>query len=183
MIGGGRDRSDLESYNPDSFDESSDPNAMLGCHVGGFAGLNIVNPQPGRHYAWADDSPRGRMRSLHKGYIQVAADSPELAGYHHMLGHDHMDLDSANTGFHGVVLVWRSTKDEKRVRAEEQVLRDDLLRSGASEETFLKGATAQEIEQGGSRYKRPEHRSYTTAGEGENSEVTSSWTYDSGISS
>ncbi len=184
MIGGGRDRKDLESYNPDAFLQSDDPNDMMGCHVGGFAGLNIANPQPGQFYAWADDSRQGLMRARLNGYHVVQADDPEMAAYNTMLEHDdQQDLDSANAGFPGVVLVRRSAKDERRVRAEEQSRRDDLLRSGGAERAFLDGATQQERNSGGHRFMREDNRSYSTSGESPDSPVVESWSPDRGISS
>lgn len=183
MIGGGLDRRDLESYNPDSFLESDDPNDMMGCHVGGFAGLNIANPQPGWFYAWADDSRHGKLRARLNGYIEVKAEDPENAAYSKMIGFDHQELDSASTGYPGLVLVKRSAEDERRVRAEERARHDDLLRSGAAERGYLHGGSAQEVASGGQRTMQQTHRTFTTAGEGEDSQVTASWTPDRGISS
>lgn len=183
MIGGGRDREDLRPYDPEAFLESDDPNDMMGCHVGSFMGLNVSNPQPGMFYAWADDSRAGMMRARIKGYHVVGAEEPEMAGYRRMSGHDHQDLDSASAGFPGVVLVRRSAKDERRVREEEAVKHNDLLRSGATEEAYLDGATDQEIQHSGQRFVRPDHRSYRTAGESENSQIVDAWTPSRGISS
>jgi hypothetical protein len=183
MLGGGRDRADLTPYDPEAFLESDDPNDLMGCHTGSFMGLNVSNPQPGFFYAWADDSRAGMMRARIKGYHVVGAEDPEMAGYRRMSGHDHQDLDSANTGFPGVVLVRRSAKDERRIKEEEQVKRDDLLRSGATEEAFLDGASAQERQLSGERFVRPDHRSYSTTGVGENSQVIDAWTPSRGISS
>lgn len=184
MIGGGSDRADLKSYDPEQYLESDDPNDMMGCHVGDFLGLNIINAQPGKFYAWCDDSQKGLMRARYKSYQVVHKDDPEMAGYQRIAGYDHQDLDSASTGFPGVVLVRRSAKDEKRVRAEEQSRRDDLFRSGNSADGYLSGATAEEISQGGERFKRKEHRSFRTTGTSEDSpEVLEPWTTDRGISS
>jgi len=183
MIGGGRDRADLRSYNPSGYEESDDPNKMMGCHVGAFAGLNICNAQPGMFYAWGDDSRKGLMQARIKGYQVVSHEDPELAAYHRMTTHQHQDLDSASTGFPGVVLLRRSARDERRVRAEEQEIQDALLRSGTTEEAYLSGATAQEIQSGGERFQRNDHRSYTTEGESESSPVVESWTPSRGISS
>ncbi len=183
MLGGGRDRSDLKPYDPEAYLESDDPNDMMGCHTGSFQGLNVANAQPGMFYAWADDSRQGLMRARINGYQVVSSEDPEMAGYRRMSGHDHQDLDSASTGFAGVILVRRSAKDEKRVRDEEQVRRDDLLRSGATEEAFLDGATESEKQHSGQRFVRSDHRTFTTEGESENSKVIDSWSPARGISS
>jgi len=183
MIGGGRDRADLKAYDPEAYLESDDPNSMMGCHVGGFAGLNIANAQAGFIYAWADDSRAGLMRARLNGYQVVSKEDPEMAGYNRISGHDHQDLDSASAGFPGVVLVRRSAEDERRVRAEEAERHNNLLRSGATENAFLDGGSDAERQHSGKRFMRDDHRSYTTRGESENSEVTSSWTPSRGISS
>ena len=110
MIGGGLDRKDLQPYNPDAHDESTDPNKSMGCHVGLFAGLNVDNAQPGWVYAWADSSPRGiRMARLQR-YIVVQEGDPERAAYKNDPNHSYSDLDSANTAYPGVVLVKRSAE-------------------------------------------------------------------------
>ncbi len=183
MLGGGRDRADLTPYDPEAFLESDDPNDMMGCHVGGFQGLNVANPQPGFFYAWADDSRQGLMRARINSYHVVTNDEPEMAGYRRMSGHDHQDLDSASTGFPGVVLVRRSAEDERRVREEEQVKRDNLLRGGASEQAYLDGATTEEMQHSGKRFVRDDHRTFTTRGVGEDSGVVDAWTPSRGISS
>ncbi len=184
MIGGGSDRSDLNPYDPEAFLESDDPNDMMGCHVGRFAGLNIMNAQPGFIYAWADSSRDGITLAKLNGYQVVSKEDPERAGYLKMSGFDHQDLDSASTGYSGLVLVRRSAKDERQVREEEQVRRDDLFRSGNSEAGFLGGATAAEIQAKGERFKGKEHRTYRTTGTSEDSPVVPErWTSDRGISS
>ena len=156
---------------------------MMGCHVGSFQGLNVANPQPGFFYAWADDSRAGMMRARINGYHVVSAEDPEMAGYRRMSGHDHQDLDSASSGFPGVVLVRRSAKDERRVREEEQVKHDALLRSGASEEAYLDGATVDEMQHSGKRLVRDDHRSFSTRGTSEESGIVDAWTPSRGISS
>ena len=182
MTGGGRDRSDLQSYNPDAFLQSSDPDEMMGCHVGRFAGLNVMNPQPGYFYSWADESRQGKIQArLNKWHI-VQPDDPERAGYEAMLGHDHQEIDSASSGYPGVVLVRRSAKDEKLIRDEEAAKRLNLLRSGP-DEAYLHGGSAMELQKGGRRTIGDNHRTHRTSGEDENSAVTETWTPDRGISS
>ncbi len=184
MIGGGSDRSDLKPYDPEAFLESDDPDAMMGCHVGRFAGLNILNPQPGFVYAHADSSRDGVMQARLQKYQVVSKEDPEKAGYLKMSGYDHQDLDSASTGYPGLVLVRRSAEDERQIREEEQVRRDDLFRSGNSEAGFVSGATAAEIQAKGQRFKLDDHRTYRTTGTSEDSPVVPErWTSDRGISS
>ena len=183
MFGGGLDRADLAPYNPEEFDDSDDPNMMMGCHIGRFRGLNIANPQPGCIYAWADDSQSGIILARSNYYQVVSQEDPEMAAYHKLAGHDHQDLDSAHSGFPGLVLVRRSAKDERQIRDEEQSRRDELLRSGASEQAYLDGSTANELQSGGERFIGKEHRSFSTRGTSEDSEIISSWTPSRGISS
>ena len=180
--GPGKDRRDLQSYNPEAFNQSDDPHDMMGCHVGGYAGLNISNPQPGFFYAWADDSRKGQMLARLNGYHEVKPGDPESAAYKIMM-EDHQELDSSSHRFPGLVLVRRSAKDERRIRKEEQVRRDDLLRSGVAERGYLHGGSAQEIASGGTRLMRDTHRTFTTVGEHEDSMQVESWTPDRGISS
>ncbi len=182
MTGGGRDRSDLQSYDPERYLQSDDPNEMMGCHVGRFAGLNVMNAQPGRFYSWADESRQGIIQARLKHWKIVQPDDPERAGYTAMLGHDHQEIDSASSGYPGLVLVWRSAEDERQIRDEEDANRQNLLRSGP-DEAYLRGGSAMEVQKGGRRTMGDNHRTHRTAGEDEGSQVTDAWTPDRGISS
>lgn len=182
MIGPGLDRGDLESYNPQNFTESFDPNELMGCHKGRYAGLNISNPEPGENYAWADSSPKGLMQAQLKGYRVVPPESSAQPGYATMDAFNHMDIDSASSGYPGLILVSRSAENERVIQAEEDEKREDLLRSGAAEAAFLEGGTAAEAQTGSERFKGKDHRTFRTEGESESSKVVDSWTVADGIS-
>ncbi len=185
MIGGGLDRKDLQNYDPDAMNESDDPHRSMGCHVGLYAGLNVDNPQPGCHYSWADSSPRGlrEARLLRKHVVTI--DDPEMAAYRNNPEDTTTSgaIDSSNSGYPGVVLVKRSAEDERMIRDEEARQRASLLRSGDTERAYQNGATASEIQHGGTRFQREDHRTYATDGPSADGRMVDSWTPDRGISS
>jgi len=183
-FGGGRDREELASYNPQEYLESDDPDNLMGCHKGIYGGLNVSNAQPGFFYAWADDSPRSLLIAKQQRYQVVSAQDPEMAGYRKMVAHDQRsDLDSTNSGFAGVVLVRRSARDEAWIRNIEAEKRHALLRSGDTEQAYLNSQSADEVRQGGKRFLRPDPRSYATEGPSEAAPVVESWSPNHGISS
>ncbi len=177
MRGGGRDRAELRGFNPDRYLEDDDPNKTLGCHKGLSAGLNIRNAQPGWYYSWADTTdPRNILKARQNLKQVVQAEDPERAGYADMLGFDNNEMDSANTGMSGVVLVKRSTRNERRVKAEEQKRRENLLRRGDAERNYRAQASDVEIASGGRRLQREDHRSYATEGPSDTGRQLDSWT-------
>lgn len=183
MIGGGHDLSELDSYDPEAYLQDDNPNRLMGCHKGAFIGLNVQNAQPGRHYYWGKDDPQSILKARVQGRHVVSADDPERAGYNSIEGFDHVDNDSASSGYPGLVLMYRTDEDERRVIEEQAAFRDNVLRGGANEQGFLNGASADEINAGGQRFKRPDHRSFVTDGPSESGTVLESWTPDQGISS
>jgi len=175
MRGGGRDREELNNFNPDAYHQSDDPDKMMGCHKGDFAMLNIRNAQPGDTYSWANDTPTDVMKARMTGKRVVHADDPERAGFADMLGYDEGSLDSTGAGPPGVVLMKRSAKDERRVREEQQSQREKLLRSGDAEQNYINRASADEAQFGGKRFMRDDHRTYVTDGPKETGRQVDAW--------
>jgi hypothetical protein len=182
MLGGGRDRKDLIGWDPDQFEASTDPAKAAGCHTGKFSGLNVQNPQPGWEYAHARDTREGITEARLNRYQVVQQGDPELAAYQNDPNSPFSDTDSAAAGYPGVVFVRRSPEDSRLIRGEEQKKRDALMRGGDTEQAFLSGRSAAEESSGGKRFISPDHRSHTTSGYDEGSEVIDSWTPDRGIS-
>ena len=182
MFGGGRDRSELESYNPEAYSDSDDPNRRMGCHRGRFVGLNIQNAEPEFFYAWADSDERELLAARHN-YYEVVTD--DMGGTHSAAAadphHDHPTIDSTSAGFPGVILVRRTAENERRVRAEEQAQADLLMRGGDS---FLHGGSQIERAAGGTRFSGAPgftHRSHATEGPDPDGVTLDAWTTSSGI--
>lgn len=180
--GGGRDRSDYENFNPDQYLDDDNPNKAQGCHKGSFAGLNIVNAQPETFYGWGNNTRKGVLEARIKGYRVISGDDPERAGSDHILGFDHQDLDSSNTQFPGVVMMKRTARDERRVREEEKTRNESLLRGGTAESGYKAKATALEVQSGGRRFQREDHRTYTTGTSDPDGPVADAWIPDHGNS-
>ncbi len=181
--GAGKDRADYVNFNPHQYHDDDNPHKAMGCHKGGFAGLNVINPQPEMYYGWGNDDRRGVLSARHKGYRLVSRDNPARAAYDNILGFDHQDLDSSSGGFPGVVFMERTARDERRVRAEELKKHHQLLRGGQAEERFQAGATAQEKLNGAERFQRKDHRTYSTATSDAEGDAIQAWTPGRGNSS
>jgi len=186
ISGGGRDRSELENYtdfDPETHMGIDSMTTMIGCHRGKFVGLNVSNPQTGWHYSWAEDDKRSVMSARMDKKQVVQSDDPEMAVYRELADHDHVDIDSSNTGYPGVVLMKRSAENERMIRADEQSRRDALLRGGDTEAQYRSKATADELAMKGRRFAREDHRSnYATTGTDPESPVVP-WRPSDGISS
>ena len=181
MFGGGRDREELEAYNPEEYLASDDPHRRMGCHKGMYSGLNIKNAQTGMFYAWADTDPRALLMARMNGYEVVTSDMPERAAYSSDPSHDHQDTDSTSTGFPGVILMRRTAENERRVRAEEQAQADLLMRGG---DGYLNGGSQLERNAGGTRFSGAPgmtHRTHATEGPNPDGRTLDAWTTSDGI--
>ena len=170
MLGGGSQREWLEPLDSEGNRQGHDllvEGRMVGCHLGNFAGLNVVDPQPGFEYEWmmnpARDgaSPSDGMR-IHQVGGQVVKDGDsEFAAFKHMEGMgDSSPLDTS-TIYKELVLV-RIPAEKQRARL--QAISDKnkrMLRKGP-EESFVSNASAQESERysgyGPTRFARSDHR-------------------------
>lgn len=155
MLGGGGERDWLIPLDPQG-NKSMEADGIfentVGCHTGLFAGLNIINPQPGYEYQWmlnpsrmgADVSDSLAIHEL--GGIVVVADDPEFAAYQKMQGMDASPLDTS-TVFKELVLV-RVPEARMRQRREAQVEANLRQLRGGPEESFVSKASAEEIQAG-----------------------------------
>jgi hypothetical protein len=181
---------DLEPLNFEGNRELDNPEASYGCHGGDSAGLNIWNPQEGFVYSWANDNPRDRLLVRQRGGQIVQGDDSEMAAYQQMVGHTQTDLDSAQTGYPGVILVRTPIEIERRRREEEGRRRRALLRGGGAETAFMQSglrdpeeaAAAASAGRTGLRFARKDHGTRVTAGPGEEAPVVDHWVPGDGIS-
>ena len=190
MLGGGSDRLDLEPLNFEGNRDLDNLDASYGCHAGDSAGLNVFNPQVGFVYSWANDNARDRLLVRQRGAQIVQSGDPEMAAYQSMIGHTATDLDSAQTGYPGVILVRTPIEIERRRRGEEAQRRRALLRGGGAESSYIQSglrnpeeATARASAGRTSlRFARRDHGTRVTAGSGEEAPVVDAWGPGDGIS-
>ena len=180
---GGRDLADLEPWDPESFDPDN-PHSMMGNHTGQFLGLNIQNPQPGFIYAhW---TPHKILQARLKGYEVVTSEMPERCASHQIEDTDHVDVDSTQAGYPGLVLVRRPISEERRLREEEAEEHRRLMRDGAAESAYLNGKTAVEAQYSRpgreTRFIREDHQTVVTDGFGDDARHIESWSPNQGIS-
>lgn len=190
MLGGGSDRLDLEPLNFEGNRELDNLEASYGCHAGEYAGLNIFNPQPNFVYSWANDNDRDRLLVRQRGGQIVQAGDPEMAAYKAMVGHGQTDLDSAQTGYPGILLVRTPIEIERRRREEEDRRRQALLRGGGAEATYIQRGlrNPEEVAAGAAagrtslRFARRDHVTRVTAGPHEEAPELDAWGPGDGIS-
>lgn len=190
MLGGGRDRLELEPLNFEGHRELDSVEESFGCHAGEYSGLNIFNAQEGFVYSWANDNQRDRLLVRQRGGQIVQSDDPELAAYRRMVGHDMTDLDGAQTGFPGVILVRTPIEIERRRRTTEAEKRRKLLRGGQAEAAFIERGrrNPEEVELAARagrtnlRFARRDHMTRITAGPMDDAEVLDAWGPGDGIS-
>jgi len=190
VLGGGADRLDLEPLDFEGNRDMDNLEASLGCHVGDSAGLNLFGAQEGFVYSWANDNDRDRLLVRSRGGQIVQAGDPEMAAYQAMVGHTQTDLDSAHTGYPGVILVRTPIEIERRRREEEDQRRRALLRGGGVESTYIqRGLRNPEEAAAGAaagrsslRFARKDHVTRVTAGPSEEAQVLDGWGPGDGIS-
>lgn len=93
----------------------------IGAHRQATAALNVRNPQPGRHYFWANaDNANSIRRAQVRGFQFVTRDEPEGEGYDDFLPPDRTRNQDQFIRFNGLVLMWCPI-DVIRQRREERV--------------------------------------------------------------
>lgn len=181
MAGGGYDSAwlaplDERGQRPaDSLDE------VVGQHVGLYAGLNVINPQPDVEYSWARNTDNDRLLTKLRGGRVVQSGDPEMAYYNSNVdGTNATPVDSAQI-FGDVILI--ATPIEKvRQEREEQARRSQAqLRNSGSD--FVNQASGAELDphySGGrpTRFKREDHM---LTFEDSNGRTVDQWTPDIGI--
>ena len=170
MLGGGSEREWLEPLDREGnrrVDNLGIADQVIGSHQGPYAGLNLVNPQPGMEYQWMLNPSRPRashadLLAIHAvGGAIVKEDDPEFAMFQKIPSAEGTALDT-QTVYRELVLVKipESRMNERRRELQEKNAR--MLRRGP-EETFVQGASIDEQERyhqrGPTRFRRADHRS------------------------
>ncbi len=179
MAQGGHDLSWYESLNESgSRDLDLDiPDETLGCHVGPYAGLNVINPQPNFEYSWANNDPRDIIRVRAKGGQVVQGDDPEYGAYRALDDSVNSSVDSANL-YQDCILI-RTPIEKVRERRNEEKRKADISARGSVDD-FVDRASALEDtykHRGPTRFSRSDHMvEWETDGKTE-----SMWSPESGI--
>ena len=163
MLGGGSDLQWLAPLDEDgnrNLDLDDLAQETVGCHVGPYAGLNVVNPQPEFEYSWANNRPDDLLIARHHGGQVVQSGDPEMAAYSQLVYDGETPVDSAEL-FPGVVMIRTPTSRVRERREREQAKADAMLTGGQSE--FENKTTQGEEEyanldgRGPTRFTRREH--------------------------
>jgi hypothetical protein len=178
MQGGGHDLSWYESLNESGSRDLDIPEESLGCHVGPYAGLNIVNPQPNFEYSWANNDPRDVLRVRARGGQVVQGDDPEYAAYRVLEDSTNSPIDSANL-YQDCILI-RTPIEKVRERRDEESNRAEVSARGSVDD-FTDRASALEADygkhRGPTRFSRSEHMMEWE----EDGRVEAMWSPESGI--
>lgn len=157
MLGGGMELEWQETLDAEGNrnPEMGVENQMVGSHVGPYAGLNIFNPQPGKHYQWMLNpgrpgaSPGDALQiSLLKGVVVKEGDD-EFAAFRNMEGMENTPLDTT-TLFRELVLVKIPEEVRNALLQEIADKNARMLRRGP-EESFVNAASHEERERYGNR--------------------------------
>lgn len=178
-LGGGKDMLDLApldyagSRELDTLDES------MGCHVGRFEGLNILNPQPGWHYHYISNAPEAVLEARQRGGRVANIEDPEMAAYNAMVGANETPLDS-HVGFPGLLLVKTPIETERKRRAEISAKAERMLKGSEIEAAFADKGRRNPEEMQYSRGKpmrfvQSSHMTRLTDGYQETDDAVSAW--------
>ena len=175
---GGQDLSWYESLREDGNRDLDIPEETLGCHVGPYAGLNIINPQPNFEYSWANNDPRDIIRVRARGGQVVQGDDPEYGAYRALQDEISSPIDSAN--LYGDCILIRTPIEKVRERRDAERNRAELsARGGLS--NYTERASALEAEygkhRGPTRFSRADHMVEWE----EEGKTASMWSPQSGI--
>jgi len=151
MLGGGSDREWLEPLDSDG-NRTNLPieERVVGCHVGPYAGLNVVDPQPGFEYQWmlnpsrSGASPADSLRIHVIGAQVVRDEDPEFAAFQKMEGMTASPLDTSAI-FKELVLVRIPSATVEKHRRENLEKNARMLRKGPAE-SFVSRASQLESE-------------------------------------
>lgn len=178
--GGGKDCIDLApldyagSRDLDTMDES------MGCHVGKYEGLNILNPQPGWHYHYVPSTPEAVLGARQGGGRIATTEDPELSAYNAMVGADETPLDS-HVGFPGLLLVKTPIERERQRRQEIAERAHRMLKGSEIESAFAsRGHRSPEEQQYANgkplRFVQSKHMFRVTDGSSESDPSVDAWT-------
>jgi len=152
-LGGGSDREWIEPLNAEGNRVGHGVNTELnvvGCHVGPYAGLNLVNPQPGYEYIWmlnpsrSGASPADSLQIHVVGGQVVKEADPEFAAFMAMEGMDASPLDTS-TMYKELVLVRIPAEKQLKRQQDNDAKNQRMLRRGP-EESFVGRASHTESE-------------------------------------
>jgi len=153
MLGGGSQREWLEPLDAEGNRRSDDlpiDGQLVGCHIGDYAGLNLVNPQPGFEYEWllnpatARNSTAASLQIHSLGGQIVSEGDPEFAAFKLMEGLESTPLDTS-TMYKELVLVRIPVERQRARMAKIEEKNKKMLRRGP-EESFVGRASALESE-------------------------------------
>lgn len=153
MLGGGSDLEWLEPLDSEGnrrADHLPVEGQMVGCHVGVFAGLNLMNAQPGFEYQWMLNPSRSGANpadslQIHMIGGQIVKDGDdEFAAFKVMEGMESSPLDTS-TMYKELVLVRIPVERQRARMAAVQKKNARMLRKGP-EESFVGRASALESE-------------------------------------
>lgn len=177
MASGGHDRGWYESLNETGSRDLDLPQETLGCHVGPYSGLNIVNPQANFEYSWAHNDPRDLIRVRAQGGQIVNAEDPEYGAYKALGDTTNSSIDSANL-YQDCILI-RTPIEKVRERREAESKKAEISARG-SVDNYLQSASALESsykEHGPTRFSRSDHMVEWE----EDGKTTGMWTPNEGI--
>jgi len=164
------------------YDNVSSEIDIIGVHTGDFAGLNIVNPQPGFHYQWVKNDPTARMTEAQKGGRPVHAGDQDHPAYELGLVYDESDsptpLDTAQV-YKDVVLMRYPEEAIAKRRAENE--ERALQAVSKADQSYLQGASAAELASGQGQRTRFAERRHNLSMKDESGAVRQQWTPDRGI--
>ncbi len=158
----------------------SDTN-IIGTHNGDYAGLNVLNPEPGKYYQWAKRTPEARMREAQKSGRPVTASDNAAPAYTLGLVTDESDtptpLDTAQV-YQDVVLF---EYDEDIIAARRREESEASLRAiREADREFLHGASAAELATSPQRTRFAQRRHSLQMQDGAGG-VVNQWSPDQGI--
>ena len=164
------------------YDNISSDVDIIGVHAGDYAGLNIVNPQPGFHYQWAKADPTSRMIEAQKGGQPVQAGDTDHPAYKLGIVYDESDtptpLDTAEV-YQDVVLM--RYPEEVIVERRRQDADKSLRAVSEADNTYLNGASPAELASGQGQRTRFAQRRHNLQVQDESGAVQKQWTPDLGI--
>jgi len=179
MQGGGHDLVWYESLTEEGNRDLGIPQETLGCHVGPYAGLNIVDPQPNFEYSWANNDPRDVLRVQAQGGQVVQGDDPEYAAYRTLEDSVNSSIDSTN--LYGDCILIRTPIEKVRERRDSERQRAEASIHGGID-SYTDAASLEEAEYGRriggpTRFARRDHMvEYEEEGR-----TTAMWSPESGI--
>lgn len=178
MQGGGHDRAWYESLDEDGNRDLDLGAESLGCHVGPYRGLNVINPQPNFEYAWANNDPRDILKARALGGQIVQGEDPEFAAYRALGDSTNSQIDSVNL-YQDCILI-RTPIEKVRERREAERQKAEISVRGSIEDFTERASNAETQagrQYGPTRFARHDHSIEWE----EDGRTSSMWTPGSGI--